>query len=44
MQKGHHDLSQLHFELFADDLLIILKDYHQTKTLMEIMKEAYTDL
>ena len=43
MQRGH-DITQLHFELFADDLLVILKDYRQTKMLMETMKEAYADL
>ena len=42
-QKGH-EIAQLHFELFADDLLVILKDYRQAKTLMVIMKEAYADL
>ena len=30
--------------MFADDLLVILKDYHQTKMLMETMKEAYAEL
>ena len=30
--------------MFADDLLVILKDYHQTKVLMETMKEAYAEL
>jgi len=43
MQRGH-DITQLHFELFADDLLVILKDYRQTKMLMGTMKEAYADL
>ena len=42
-QKGH-DIAQLHFELFADDLLVILNDYRQTKTLMETMKKEYSDL
>ena len=42
-QKGH-EIAQLHFELFADYLLVILKDYRQTKALMVIMKEAYADL
>ena len=43
IQSGH-DITQLHFELFADDLLVILKDYRQTKMLMGTMKEAYADL
>ena len=30
--------------MFADDLFVILKDYHQTKMLMETMKEAYAEL
>ena len=42
-QKGH-EIAQLHFELFSDDLPVILKDYRQTKTLMVIMKEAYANL
>ena len=35
--------NDLHFELFADDLLIILRNYKETHQLMRVLKEAYEE-
>ena len=38
------DHQDLHFELFADDMLIILKKYKLTATLLEVLKQAYREI
>nr|AAQ82023.1 ORF2 [Tetrahymena thermophila] len=38
------DHQDLHFELFADDMLIILKKYKLTATLLEVLKQAYSEI
>ncbi|KAL4494407.1 hypothetical protein ABPG72_019817 [Tetrahymena utriculariae] len=43
-KSKNHQCQDLHFELFADDMLIILKNYKHTKILLEVLKQAYSDL
>ncbi|KAL4463839.1 hypothetical protein ABPG74_005776 [Tetrahymena malaccensis] len=38
------DCQDLHFELFADDMLIILKKYKLTATLLEVLKQSYQEI
>ncbi|KAL4463290.1 hypothetical protein ABPG72_013599 [Tetrahymena utriculariae] len=38
------DCQDLHFELFADDMLIILKKYKLTAVLLEVLKQSYQEI